>query len=190
MKWIIGITSGAMLVAVGLVASEWIRRRSASRIRLAAMTAWRGAIPARVEIAMRERIAATPDNPTAWYLLGCGHLRSGRVKDAARAFGMAYHQDVELESAALLTFACLKAAEGETSDILDQIAITWGEMKSPRFVDSAADCRVIEALGAGDAPGGLTMLGRLAWAVTGERQRGALGRTGCEFPDVWRPFFE
>lgn len=94
------------------------------------------------------------------------HLRKGRVRLAARAFGMAYHGEFRIESAALLTFACLKAREAAPSDVLEQIAKTWMEMKRPRLFQAAEErilADVLEATTRAAPP--LSELGRLAWCV-------------------------
>lgn len=72
----------------------------------------------------------------AWFLLGVLDLRSGRTRHAARAFGMAHHCDVRIESAALLTFTCLKANEGCSQDFTEQATRTWIEMKRPLIGES------------------------------------------------------
>jgi hypothetical protein len=103
-----------------------------------------------------------------WYLLGCAHLRRYETKLAARAFGMAHHADCNLDSAALLTFACLKAAEGPDSDIVEQMVITWQEMKRPQLPRHAQDDLLLECLSADTpVPPELQPLGRLAWLVIG-----------------------
>ena len=118
--------------------------------------------------ALRALLDTTDCRAPGWYLLGCLHLRSCRVKEAARAFGMAHHSDYRLETAALLTFACLKAKEGEGSDIIEQILVTWQEMKRPDVVHRAEDRRMLDCLASTtrDVPT-TSQLGRLIWLVTG-----------------------
>lgn len=176
------------LVLAGLIIRDLIRRRIARRVRTDAASAFREARGERAIEAMRARIAAHPENPVGWFLLGCGQLRSNRVKDAARAFGMAYHQDVEIEAAALLTFACLKARDGAGSDILDQMVMTWREMREPNLA-AAADRHVLATIGAAAAPKALSTLGRLAWAVTGDQQRAALQSRPTDKAAVWNAFY-
>lgn len=100
------------------------------------------------------------------YLAGVSSLRGGRVKDAARAFGAAHHNNPHLETAALLTFACLKAKEGRDTDLLEHVVRTWREMKSPDVVAHAPDRLIIESMT--DVKGcsvRLSPLGRLTWGV-------------------------
>ncbi|MCA9254876.1 MAG: hypothetical protein KDA33_04530 [Phycisphaerales bacterium] len=139
---------------------------------------------------MRRALATAPDNAVAWYLLGCAQARMGRIKDAARSFGMAYHFDVDLESAALMTFACLKSRDGEASDILIQIAVTWDEMKRPNVHASASDRRVFGVLVAPGEPAGLSPLGRLVWALIGDAQRAEIVAARSRGPDALASFFD
>ena len=88
---------------------------------------------------MQAFLADTPINGPASYLLACAHLRDGRTREAAREFGAAYHADCNLESAALLTFACLKSREGPDTDITEQIEKTWHEMKRPDLLEHWED---------------------------------------------------
>mgnify|MGYP001167294230 CR=1 FL=1 len=111
-------------------------------------------------------------NAPAWYLLGCAHLHDYETKLAARAFGMAHHADCNLESAALLTFACLKASDGPDSDVVEQIFTTWEEMRRPDLLSRSAEYRLMACLGAGAAPpSDLSSLGSLAWLVVGPALR-------------------
>jgi len=130
-------------------------------------------------------------NPTAWYLLGFDRLRRGIVKDAARAFGMAHHQDADLESAALLTFACLKARPNVACDVLDQIAITWRELGRPVLAGHRRDRNLIELLERqeGDVPVHLSQLGRVAWLAAGEECRDRFRAHSRASSDVWADFF-
>lgn len=102
---------------------------------------------------------------------------------------MSYHFDVNIESAALLTFACLKARDGECSDILDQIAVTWDEMKRPDIHASAADRQLLAILQEPDAPTGLSALGQLVWAVSGEPQRAEIALDHAGAPHRWDAFY-
>lgn len=106
-----------------------------------------------------------PSGP-AWFLIGCVHLQQHRTRQAARAFGIAHHSDCNLETAALLAFACLKAAEGEDSDIVEQIISTWNEMRQPDVQRRREDRFLLACLEAtSDRPPALSPLGHLAWRV-------------------------
>lgn len=111
------------------------------------------------------------------YLAGVSLLQAGRVKEAARAFGAAHHSNPHLETAALLTFACLKAKEGEDTDLLEQVVQTWQEMKSPDVVAHAPDRLIVELLT--DVKGcstSLSPLGRLAWGVLPPSQQARMAQ--------------
>ncbi len=95
---------------------------------------------------MQSLIHGSATHGPAWYLLGCAHLRANRTKEAARAFGFAHHCDCNLETAALLTFACLKAREGEGSDIVEQILVTWEELGRPELARRVEDRRMLSCL--------------------------------------------
>jgi len=119
-------------------------------------------------------------NAPAWFLRGCACLRRHEAREAARAFGMAHHADWRLESAALLTFACLKSTDGPGSDFPSQLAVTWQQMKRPPLLRRAED-RLMVACLAETTPGvpDLPDLGRLAWLVVGPELRPAVaGRFG------------
>ena len=122
--------------------------------------------------AIRARLNRNESSGPIWYLLGCLSLRNNQVKDAARAFGMAHHNDYRLETAALLTFACLKSKEGGGSDIIEQMLITWEEMNRPDFLRNREDRWMLNclALTTRDAPK-LSPLGCLIWSVTGPVQQ-------------------
>ena len=118
--------------------------------------------------ALSNLLAGFEKDGPAWYLLGCSHLRAYRMKEAARAFGMAHHGDCNLESAALLTFACLKADDGEGSEIIERVLETWEEMRRPEIGRRIEDREMMQCLSASarDAPT-LSRLGMLIWYVTG-----------------------
>lgn len=126
-----------------------------------------------------------------WYLRGCLAMRAGCMRDAARAFGMAHHADCHLQTAALLTFAGLKSADGAENDFLMQLVQTWHEMKRPDVDREVEDNMVVEGLLAADPVGdGFSPLGRLAWMVSGEEQRGRLNELAAHPSDWCRPLFK
>jgi hypothetical protein len=111
----------------------------------------------------------------AWYLLGCAHLQSLSTKDAARAFGAAYHADCNLESAALLTFACLKARERDVGDLIAQVGKTWEEMGQPDLDEHGEDRLLRDCLAAGSPPpAALPAPLRLAWLLVPPSHREAV----------------
>ena len=81
--------------------------------------------------ALRQLLDRPVSNAPGWYLLGVEMVRMADLNAAARAFGMAYHQDIELTSAAVLTFSCLKAARAAHPHLREQFINTWYEMKKP-----------------------------------------------------------
>src|SRR5262249_9776702 len=82
-----------------------------------------------------------------WYLLGCAHLQACEVAAAAACFGKAYHAEWRLESAALLTFACLKAsaADGGLARLHDIMLTTWSEVGRPPLGRRAVERQLIAA---------------------------------------------
>ncbi|MBI5765071.1 MAG: hypothetical protein HZA51_16270 [Planctomycetes bacterium] len=115
-------------------------------------------------------------DPATWYLAGVQALRAGRVRDAARAFGIAHHADFELVSAALLTFAGLKASSGAVADVVQSIVATWREMKRPTLGETQADGLMLGAI-ARTAPAGPpngSKLATLIWGVTDDAHRARL----------------
>lgn len=116
---------------------------------------------------------AGENDPATWYFAGVQGLREGRVREAARAFGIAHHADHRLITAALLTFAGLKASGGGSSDLIQAIAQTWREMKRPALRASEVDALMMDALVQSGAPrmAGLSDLGTLTWCVTSDAER-------------------
>ncbi len=137
---------------------------------------------------MQERTKRYSNNGVAWFLYGCSRLQAQQVMEAARAFGMAHHRNCNLESAALLTFACLKANEAAASDILEQVLATWNEMKRPDVRHSPEDRQVMDALKSQDPePRELSPLGLLIWrAVDPAHRRRIEALLGSDDPR-WAP---
>ncbi len=124
-----------------------------------------------------EPFTTGPDRAAAWFLLGADMLRAGKMTDAARAFGMAHHADWELESAALLTFACLKSRDDGGEVFLQHLSTTWIEMRQPGLGTRAAERLVLDGLAEdGEEPKRLTALGQIAWRVGPPGTREALKR--------------
>ena len=112
------------------------------------------------------------DRAATWFHRGVTLVREGKTKDAARAFGMAHHAEHRLENAALLTFACLKAREGDDSDLVEQLINTWLEAGSTPVTRTRTDAAMLASLDTADekvVP--LSPLGHLAWAVLGSEAR-------------------
>lgn len=139
------------------------RRRSDCR---EAITVWESAAASGRADALEPLRAADRPNAAAWYLTGVSWLREGRIRQAARCFGIAHHLDERIETAALLTFSCLKAREGSDSDLVEQIFKTWDEMKRPDLLRFDEDRLLIDSVcrTAPPAPP-LSAVGRLAWGV-------------------------
>ncbi len=111
----------------------------------------------------------------AWYLLGCLYLRQGRTREAARSFGMAHHQNCQLLTAALLTFACLKTQEGQDCDLVEQIVATWHEMKRPPLLQSAEDRRILTCVAETEGePPSASPLARIIWLVASPTNKARL----------------
>lgn len=170
--WVWIVAAIVLFVAIPIAAAV-IRATRKSRIQYAeASRLWRQTPTAqRVQALSASAPDAEPNGP-AWYLIGCAHLHEYRTKQAARAFGIAHHADCNLETAALLAFACLKAADGKDSDIVEQIITTWREMKQPDVLRQKQDRLLLACLESttGKMPD-LPPLGRLAWLVVGPALR-------------------
>ncbi len=139
------------------------RRRSDCR---EAVTVWERAAASDRAHALGALREADRPSAAAWYLTGVSWLREGRIRQAARCFGIAHHLDERIETAALLTFSCLKARETPDSDIVDQIFKTWEEMRRPNLLRFEEDRLLIDSVcrTAPPAPP-LSAVGRLAWGV-------------------------
>ena len=124
-------------------------------------------------------------NAVAWYLAGCLHARAGRWSDAARAFGVSYHADCRLESAALMTFACLKAGSPESPGLVEQMVATWQEMGRPAMLAAEVERTAFDGLvsSEGRLPN-LSPLGRLAWLASSEAGRAEI-ETAIEDRTAW-----
>lgn len=158
---IIGVLSVGLIVVAAFVSR---RRRIETDTR--AIAAWTGSTADARAAAVRALLDDATPNAGASFLLAADHLRHGRVKEAAREFGIAYHGDYRLEAAALLTFACLKAREGTESDIVEQIVRTWQEMKQPELGKSRIEQALLQCLVETTRdPPPLSPIGRLIWSV-------------------------
>jgi len=168
------VIAAAILVGLAAVSIGWSRyqlRRRYDR----AMRLWLSASPGdRVE-AMTPLLQRPETDGAAWFLHGCTLLQAYRTKEAARAFGMSHHADCEIETAALLSFACLKSADGEDPRIVEQIIATWHQMKRPEMTRRRADRLLLDCLASvSPVPPGMSPLGRLAWLVLGPSLRGRI----------------
>jgi hypothetical protein len=113
-----------------------------------------------------------PDNAGAWYFLGAMHLRKSQVREAARCFGAAYHRNCDLQTAVLFTFACLKARDGEQTDIVEQLLATWNEIREKGAPFTPDDRLAVATLVKSINPTpGFSALGRLIWSAVGPTQR-------------------
>lgn len=164
--WLVVVIAVLLLVPVAILAA-W--RKSVEKQRrdyASVISTWRNAEP-EVRIHSLQRLLDGPEsNAAAWYLTGVSMLREGRIRSAARCFGIAHHLDSKIETAALLTFACLKARENVDTDLVEQILRTWTEMKEPDLLKHEEDRRFIECLleTTRETPV-ITAVGRLAWGV-------------------------
>lgn len=186
------ILSYGTIAAVAAIISGWRVGVLRKRRRYEAVVArWEKSPATDRGTAMEALLNGSVPNAAAWYLAGAAQLREGHIRRAARAFGIAHHSDARLESAALLTFACLKAREGPSSDLLEQIARTWIEMKRPDLAASMEDRRILKCLLATtpEAPP-LSLVGQLAWSVVSPAEQAQMGMlindAGCEWARVLR----
>jgi len=155
----------ALLLAVLGVAFRAVRRRAAER---AAFRAWADTAPEQRADVMQSLSQGSPPNAVAFYLLGCARLRENRPRDAARAFGAAHHADCNLESAAILTFACLKAGVGEPRRFVELLVETWRETAALRRRLTRRDRALLATVAAAECPPmALSDVGRLIWSVGG-----------------------
>jgi hypothetical protein len=168
-KWLVILALAALvfLVATALRVS---RRRHG--LYQDAKQLWQQTAPQQRRAAFEKYVEGPDLSAPAWYLLGCAYLQDSRPRLAARAFGVAHHADYRLETAALLTFACLKAAEGPDSDIINQTIQTWHEMRKPDLTRRAPDRLMLNCLAsASTAPPPLSSLGQLIWLAVSPTQR-------------------
>ncbi len=144
------------LILLSIAISEY-RRRSLRRSRTRrAIAAWQDAALDRRAEALEGLIAEDYRVAAAWYLLGCLNARRRDFAMAARLFGMAHHVDADLTSAAVLTFACLKAAGRPNADeraATNALAQTWSEMRKPMVGHSALDQTVLNVIEPADRAG-------------------------------------
>lgn len=161
----------ALLVMFGTI--HTLRDRAFQRRhRMEAIRIFQSESPERRERSLRALVESQPAGAAARYLHGVICLRGGRVRDAARSIGAAYHRDCDLESAALLTFACLKARDGADSDIVPRIMQTWEESNRPLIPIRSADREIAECLSSTTRdPPSLSDIGALIWNVVGPSQQ-------------------
>lgn len=165
-----------IIAAIGLAFVVLATVGSAMRTRSARRRAYAEAVArfVRGETWDRGSVTSSGDVDAAtWYLAGVQALRAGRVREAARAFGIAHHADFELVSAALLTFAGLKASSGGEGDVVQLIAATWREMKRPALGETHVDGQMLGAITqtAPTGPRNGSALAALIWGVSNEADR-------------------
>ncbi|MBN2561329.1 MAG: hypothetical protein JXQ75_10410 [Phycisphaerae bacterium] len=178
MLWVWIVLAIVLFVAMSGAVSAVHSWRKRQNQYAQAMRLWQETPSGRRAAAMSALPLDAEPNGPAWYLTGCAHLHNGDTRQAARAFGMAHHADCNLESAALLTFACLKATEGEDSDIVEQIITTWHEMSQPDILRQKQDRLMLACLGStADETPDLPPLGRLAWLVVAPHLRPKVQQT-------------
>lgn len=169
--WVWLLILAIVCVAVVVMADALLAARRRQRGYQQALDAWRTSHPPERTAIITKLAAATDDgtrNAQAWFLLGCHHLAQGEFRQAARAFGIAHHADYRFASAALLTFAALKAASPGGGDWITVLAATWHEVGRPDPAHSPEDARTLACLEATTRdPPLLSPLGRLAWLVSG-----------------------
>lgn len=142
-----------------------------------AISAWRETSPSERFGKLKAIVDAEPKNAAAWYLLGAVRLRAGQTREAARCFGTAYHRDDRFESAALLTFTCLKSREDDYADFVCSAIATYREVREKNPGRTPQDAGVLEALGDDGRPHAkLSPLGRLIWCMTRPENRDRLDR--------------
>jgi len=164
----VGIGVLAAILGAWVVRSDVRRRRQYDRI----IRQYQSAPPDKRKDVLGPAADGVELNPAAWYLRGALAMREGRMRDAARSFGMAHHADCRLQTAALLTFAGLKASEGEGSDIIEQVVRTWEEMGRPAITAQREDRVMMDCLETeGRAGPELSAVGRLVWLMVGPAQR-------------------
>lgn len=166
--WIFGLAASGLLLSAldNFLARRRSRARAAEAIRVFGQSD-----PDNLEKELAALTERSPESALAWYLLGTAQLRRGGVQNAARSFGMAHHRDCGLESAALLTFACLKTREGDEEELIHQIVTTWGEMKRPDLRATAVDRVAAACICLPGRPENLSPLGALAWSAGNEAVR-------------------
>lgn len=162
----------AIVAGVALIATDAaLRARRREQSYEQALAAWRTLGPAERISAIRALAEASDHgtrNAQAWFLLGCHHVAEKDFRMAARAFGIAHHADYRFTSAALLTFAALKAASPGGGDWTTLLAATWQEVGRPDPFKSREDARTLACLESTTRdPPLLSPLGRLAWLVSG-----------------------
>ncbi|MFO0972928.1 MAG: hypothetical protein U1A27_05760 [Phycisphaerae bacterium] len=183
-RWALGAAAafGGLVVAI-----ELRRTRRAARQFRAALRRWRETPP---DARRTEFIAATAAGRGAaadWYLLGCARLGAGELAAAARDFGMAYHHDPRIVSAALLTFACLKAAARPSGPAawLMEFCRTWEEMKRPEIGQLPVEAELFAAIARRPAPDRLSPLGRAAWLLAPPDEAEFLSATLADAGPAW-----
>ena len=169
--WVWFLILAIVCVAGVVIADALLAARRRQRGYQQALDAWRTSSPserARIIGRMAEAADDGVRNAQAWYLLGCHHLSEGDYRKAARAFGIAHHADYRFTSAALLTFAALKAAGPAGGDWITLLAATWHEVGRPDPARTPEDARTLACLESTTRdPPLLSPLGRLAWLVSG-----------------------
>lgn len=174
------------LLGVTIAAAEFARVRRDRRALREAAALWRETPADDRASALELLLAGRARSAGAWYLLGCALFRRQRYSAAARCFGMAYHLDDELVSAALLVFTCLKTATSRENGttLLRQLAQTYDEIRRPALAHDWKERILWDLLAESTSQIGAPSAGpaRLIWLVGSEQDRAALARIRAESP--------
>ncbi len=98
-------------------------------------------LPAVLEANLR----GEPGCPVAGYLLACHKLDRGQVATAVRHLMTVYHQEPDLQSAALLVFTGLNWIARPTEALLAVLLDTWEEFGRPAFDRTAKERALLDA---------------------------------------------
>lgn len=80
------------------------------------------------------------------YLLGCHALDAGDIPTAVRAFECAYHDDDAYSTACVLVFACLKQEVDPDRPLLDDVVLSWQELRKPKLLEHARERELLTAV--------------------------------------------
>jgi len=186
------IVTGVLCLSV-VVVLTLRARREAGLACLELLSKWQALLPADRVARVEEWLGGTdrPGRERAAGLImqGCGWLDQGSPKRAARPFQIAYHAEPAYEVASMLAFACVKADDEGSDDLLATVIETWDEVGRPDLGASTWERALLVACRRGDAPTGASALGVALWSLPCDLLRRQVGEALTARPEWARPLW-
>ena len=187
------IVTGVLCLSIVVVLTLRARREVGLAC-LALLSKWQELSPAD-RVARVEEWLSGADRPkqeraAALMVQGCGWLDQGSPTRAARPFQIAYHAEPAYEVASMLAFACVKADDKASDDLLATVIETWREVGQPNLGASTWERLLLDACRRGEAPAGASALGVALWSLPSDLLRRQVREALTARPEWARPLWD